>query len=165
MNQTTPDFDDAFHRCFPRAFVVAMKIVDDAATAEDVAADAMIRAYTRWRRVSAYDNVEAWVVRVASNLAIDALRRRQRRVTVVESARRDTVGDGVTARVAVAAALQQLPRRQREAVVLCHLEGFTPDEVGAVLHMSPNTVRTHVRRGIEALRTSLADKELPSWTT
>lgn len=165
MNHTTPDFDEAFHRCFPRAFVVAMKIVDDAAAAEDVAAEAMIRAYTRWRKLAAYENVDAWVVRVASNLAIDAVRRRQRRPQLVQSARRDSVGEAVADRVAVAAALRELPRRQREAVVLCHLEGFTPDEVAAVLHMSANTVRTHVRRGVEALRKSLADKELPSWTT
>lgn len=51
-------------------------------------------------------------------------------------------------------AVGSLPRRQREVVVLCYLEGFTRIEAAAEIGVSPETVKTHLDRA----RTSLADR-------
>lgn len=60
-------------------------------------------------------------------------------------------------------ALRSLPRRQREVVVLCEMEGFTQEAVARLLNLSRNSVKTHLGRGLDALRTQL--KEAPSWMT
>jgi len=156
------DFDDAFYRCLPKAFAAARRIVGDEQVAEEVASEAMVRMHASWPKLSKADYVDAWAIRVASNLAVDAVRKRK---PVLHAAPLDTadIGDRVTARVAVGAALQRLPRRQREAVALCHLAGCTEQEAATVLHVSVNTLRTHLRRGLAALHGQF--KEAPTWTS
>ena len=156
------DFDDAFYRCLPRAFAAARRIVGDEHVAEEVASEAMVRLYASWPKLADAPYVDAWVLRVTSNLAIDAVRRRRPLVLSAPADAAD-IGDRVTARVAVGAALQRLPRRQREAVALCHLAGCTEQEAATVLRVSVNTVRTHLRRGLAALQGQF--KEAPTWTT
>src|SRR5688572_19835224 len=109
-------FDDAFPRLYPFAYRAAHRIVGSVVEAEDIAADALARTLVRWHRVRRLDHPEAWVVRVATNLAIDVTRRRRVLPTVM-----DPVVDPAEAaalRVTLAVALGQLPRRQREVIAL-----------------------------------------------
>lgn len=142
------DFTAAFDDLFPRAFRLARRIVGDPAVAEDVAAEALARAYARWAKVSELPWRDGWVLRVASNLAIDHVRRR--RVAPVAAPVVDD--DAVTVRLALAACLRALPRRQRQAVALHYLAGLTDDEVGQALGISAGSVKTHIHRGMAALR-------------
>jgi RNA polymerase sigma-70 factor (sigma-E family) len=143
------DFERAFDELYPRAVRLAMRIVGDQPTAEDVAAEALARAYARWNTVAHLDYRDAWVLRVTGNAAIDAVRRRRREQAPPLD---DHFEDATALRVALASALAQLPQRQREAVVLRYLVGYSEAEVSAVLGISPNSVKTHVRRGLVALR-------------
>ena len=93
------------------------------------------------------------MLRVATNLALNAIRRRRLLFPGVEARRDD---DAATTRVALAGALQRLPGRQREVVVLRHLAGLSEPEVAVRLGVSVGTVKTHLRRGREALRGRLA---------
>mgnify|MGYP000860999728 CR=1 FL=1 len=91
-------FDEAFDPLFGRAFRVARRILGDDAAAEDVAAEAMARAYAHWGKIALQPWREGWVVRVSSNLALDAVRKRSRLSSgVVEASVEDddvvTVGD------------------------------------------------------------------------
>jgi RNA polymerase sigma factor (sigma-70 family) len=99
---------------------------------------------------------DAWVLRVATNLALNATRRRRLLFPGVEARCDD---DAATTRVALAGALQQLPARQREVVVLRHLAGLSEPEVAVRLGVSLGTVKTHLRRGHEALRGRLRRDE------
>ncbi len=68
-------------------------------------------------------------------------------------------GPGLRRRIATA--LDQLSRRQREAFILVHLEGFTVQECADFLGKPSGTVKSHLHRALVALRTELADlKEL-----
>jgi len=156
-----PGFDAAFMRCFPRALRVAQRIVGDAATAEDLAAEALARAYARWPDLATTDYVDAWVLRVTTHLALNSARRR----ALVWPGRRDSrpLDGAVSEAMSLQQALRSLPRRQREVVVLCEMEGFTQEEVGRLLHLSRSSVKTHLGRGLDALRAQLED--VPSWTT
>ena len=58
------------------AYRVGFRILGDREDARDVTQEALARAYARWSRVGPYD--EAWVTRVATNLALDAARARGR---------------------------------------------------------------------------------------
>lgn len=144
------DYDPVFRRLFPLAALLAYRIVGDRDQAEDVAAEACARALVRWERVGRLGHREAWVMRVASNLAFDALKRK------TPPPQRDTrapdVGDSVALQTAVAVALRTLPRRQREVIVLRYFVGLPDSEVAGALGITEGTVRTHARRGLGALR-------------
>src|SRR5438874_13150393 len=69
-------FEEAYRRLFPRAASLAYRLLGQRAAAEDVAAETLARAYAHWRTVSGLPHREAWVLRVATNLAIDIAKRR-----------------------------------------------------------------------------------------
>ena len=155
-------FTEAYPALFLPAMRLAYRITADRALAEDLAAEAMARAYARWSSVSTCDSPTAWVLRVTTNLAVDAGRRSQTSVQVlpqlVGQQRRTGVADVadlVASRVALAAALRALPRRQREAIALRYLADLSEDEVSRALDIAPSSVRTHVQRGLASLRQAL----------
>jgi RNA polymerase sigma factor (sigma-70 family) len=145
-------FEAAFDTLFPRAHRLAYRILGDDAAAEDVAAEALARTYARWGKVRDLPYRDGWVLRVATNLAIDATRRRK---PVVEpSGQRDT-DDEVAVRLALVAALRSLPKRQQQAIALRYLAGLSEAEVAVSLGVSAGTVKTHLHRGAAALRQRL----------
>lgn len=147
-------FEEAFDDLFVRAFRVARRILGDPATAEDVAAEAMARAYAHWRKIGDQPWREGWVVRVATNLALDIARSRNRMsdAEIDETARED---DDVAVRLALVEAMAQLPKRQREVVAMRHLAGMSEAETAAALRVSAGSVKTHLHRGLAALRSGL----------
>lgn len=142
----------AFRELFPMAYRVAWRILGDAAAAEDCAAESLARAFARWGQVQDLPHRDAWVLRVASNLAIDSVRRR---VPQIDPPRVTEIEDITATRLALAAALRALPQRQRDAVVLRYLQGYSEDEVAQALGIAGGTVKTHLRRGLVSLRTKL----------
>jgi RNA polymerase sigma-70 factor (sigma-E family) len=147
-----PAFDEAFPRLFADAYRVAYRLLGDRGEAEDVAQEACARAYSRWGTV--HDYAEPWCVRVAGNLALDALRARTRAVRRQE--RLQTVipheGPGSDERLDLYAALSKLPKRQREAVVLRYLGDQSEQQTAAILGLSAGSVKTHASRGLARLR-------------
>lgn len=159
------DFDKAFYECLPIAFGAAARVLRDPLAAEDAAAEALARMYAAWSRLSSVSYLHAWVVRVATNIALDTVRLR-RPVRAPWARGHDDESQAVTDSVALGNALRTLPKRQREAVVLCHLAGLTDREAAQAMHVSANTLRTHLTRGLSALRVEFRElKESPSWTT
>lgn len=151
MMRATTTFEEAFDGLFQRAFRVARRILGDAATAEDVAAEAMARAYAHWRKIGDQPWREGWVVRVSTNLALDVARSRNRMSDgeITELGRED---DDVAVRLALVEALALLPKRQREGVALRHLGGLSEAETATALKVSTGSVKTHMSRGLAALR-------------
>jgi RNA polymerase sigma-70 factor (ECF subfamily) len=150
-------FEEAFDGLFRRAFVVGRRILGSEAAAEDVAAEAMARAFVHWRKIGAQPWREGWVVRVATNLALD-IARKQARMTDAAQAEGMVEDDDVAVRLALVAAMARLPRRQREVVALRHLAGLSEAETAAALKVSAGSVKTHLHRGVAALRTRLDDE-------
>jgi RNA polymerase sigma factor (sigma-70 family) len=147
-------FEAAYPELFSRAATLAYRMLGDRTASEDVAAETLARTFAHWRRVSALPYRDGWVLRVATNLAIDAARRRPPAPT--DAAPLDAA-EAATMRLALVAALESLPRRQRQAVALRYLSGLREDEVASALGVSPSTASTHVRRGLDALRGYLGD--------
>jgi RNA polymerase sigma factor (sigma-70 family) len=151
-------FDDAFDTLFPQAARLAYRVLGHRAAAEDVAAEALARALANWSRVATLPYRDAWVLRVAVNLAVDAARRKK---PELQPATPLDAAEAATLRVALACALGSLPRRQREAIGLRYLTGMSDAEVARTLGISEGTVRTHVRRGLRTLRLRLGDDGMP----
>jgi RNA polymerase sigma factor (sigma-70 family) len=145
-------FDEAFDELFPRAVRLGTRLLGDRAAAEDVAAEALARAYARWSKVGGLPYRDGWVLKVATNLAIDRLRRRPPEVAPAQS---DNFADTVELRMALNAALLTLAPRQRQAVALRYLGGLSDREVAEALGISLGSVKTHIHRGLNGLRARL----------
>ena len=147
-------FEEAFDHLFARAQQVALRVLGNRAAAEDVAAEALTRAFADWRRVRDLEYRDAWVMRVAANLAIDVCRRKRPEQVVTPVASEEDV---IALRLTLAAALHQLPRRQRDAVSLHYLGGLSDAEVASALGIAVGTVKAHINRGMAGLRDALGD--------
>ena len=140
-------FSAAFEELFRRAGVVAYRILGDSASAEEMAAEALARAYEHWPRIAELSYRDGWVLRVASNLAID--RARRLRPTLASDETVD-LEDLIVLRLALVDALGHLPTRQREVIALRHLSGLSEVEVAETLGIAHGSVKTHLRRAREA---------------
>ena len=147
-------FREAFHDLWPAARRVARRLVGDEAAADDIAAEALARAFASWDRIEALPYRDAWVLRVTTNLALDSLRRRRLPLAAPTSAHPQ---DALALRVALVAALRKLPGRQREVIVLRYLADYSEHDVAGALGIAPGSVRTHMQRGLESLRRALGD--------
>jgi len=152
-------FEDAFPRLYADAYRVAFRLLGERSEAEDVAQEACARAYSRWSSV--HDYAEPWCVRVAGNLALDVLRartravRRQERLVTAQTTSSGALRSGEVGadeRLDLYAALAELPKRQREAVVLRYLGDQSEQDTAALLGLSVGSVKTHASRGLARLR-------------
>lgn len=155
-------------RLGPRALAVATRVLDNRAEAEDVAQEAMLRlwkAAPNWRPGEA--QVSTWLYRVVMNLCID-LKRRARGGTLdldevpepldPSASAADTLQNDAR-HDALQGALMQLPERQRQAVVLRHLEELTNPEIAGVMEISVEAVESLTARGKRALAKALANRQ------
>lgn len=148
-----PEFDEAFDRLFNLAFAVGQRILTDPHDAQDVAAETAARALTRWRTISELPHRDAWICRVATNLAIDEVRKRRPRAQLDS----DAISAPETLRgEALAELLSPLPRRQREVLALRYVVDLPDDEIGRALGISEGSVKKHAARGLAALRARLS---------
>ncbi|MGR3542090.1 MAG: sigma-70 family RNA polymerase sigma factor [Hasllibacter sp.] len=150
----------------PLAYRHAARLLGSAAEAEDVAQEAMVRL---WRIAPDWDagrtRASTWLYRVVANLCTDRLRRRGRTRPLeaagdppdpspgaerglIDAARRDALRD----------ALATLPERQREAVVLRHVEGLPNPEIAAIMDTGVSGVESLIARGKAALREALGPR-------
>ncbi len=155
MDEGRHDFEEVFDELFDRSRCLATRLLGDRTRGEDTAAEALARTWLHWSKVRNLDHQVAWVLRVTTNLCLDQLRRRRPVVMVAPS---PDPTDAVALRLALAAALHSLPRRQREVVVLRHLADLPETEVASVLGITPGTVGAHLHRGLASLRARLGDE-------
>jgi RNA polymerase sigma-70 factor (ECF subfamily) len=149
-----PGFEAFFSSMYVRAIAVARRITGDASVAEEIASETFVRAYVRWRTLSRDEKRSGWVVRVASNLAIDHVRRKPPPTRPVSMA--DAADDLIALRMALVAALRHLTRREREVITLRYLADMSQTEAAAALGLSEGSVKTYAHRGIAHLRPLLS---------
>ncbi|HXQ44313.1 MAG TPA: sigma-70 family RNA polymerase sigma factor [Acidimicrobiales bacterium] len=142
-------YDDFFRQVLPRAVAVARRVTGERASAEDAAVEALARAHLHWKRVGALPWRDAWVLRVATH---EALRHLPKPAALPALTTVDDEADAVALRQALVAALRRLPTRQREAVALRYLADLSERDVGLALGIGQGTVKTHLHRGLAALR-------------
>ncbi len=151
-------------RKLPRIVSLAVRMLGDAAEAEDVAQETFVRA---WKQAPAWKpggaRFDTWMHRVALNLCYDRLRRRREVVTDQPPEQRcegpapDRGLEAADTGRRVAQALQALPDRQREAIVLCHYQELGNIEAAGLMGVSVEAFEGLLGRGRRALRAALAD--------
>jgi RNA polymerase sigma factor (sigma-70 family) len=115
---------------------------------------ALAWAWEHWDRLDGIANRAGYLYRVAQTQARRAINR-GRPVMFPDEPRRTTEPGSSEVDGDLAEALRRLPDRQRVAVVLVHVFGWTPSEVGEITGVAPATIRSHLRRGLRQLRRSL----------
>ncbi|WP_299645885.1 sigma-70 family RNA polymerase sigma factor [uncultured Jannaschia sp.] len=151
----------------PRLMAFALRMTGgDRALSEDIVQESFLRL---WRKAGDWDvdgpaQLSTWLGRVAANLAVDARRRAARQAPL------DAAGDvadaapsalagliGAERRTALDAALARLPERQRQAVVLRHVEGYSNPDIAAMLGCGVEAVESLTARGKRRLAELLGD--------
>jgi RNA polymerase sigma-70 factor (ECF subfamily) len=130
----------------------------DLGEAQDCVQEAYARAWQRWAKVSEYDVPAAWVRQVACRLAVSRFRRLQVGRGLLP--RTTDVPELDPSRVAVVAALRQIPEAQRLAIVLHHVADLSVDEVARETGVPVGTVKARLSRGRAALALLLSDNEV-----
>jgi len=147
-----------------RVYGLVITIVRDPGTAEDVAQETFVRA---WRNADTYDprrgRVATWLLTIARNAAIDAMRARRPEPLDPEivAGRLQEVGGAVEEgappdeRERVRGALAALPEPQRRALFLAAFTGRTAREIGELENAPVGTIKTRIRTAMLKLRDSL----------
>ncbi len=160
--------DVAFVRRFQRrVYGLAFSLVGDAGVAEDIAQDALLRA---WRHSSVFDprrgSAANWVLTITRNLAIDALRLRRADPTdpadllVLSDPGKnpeDAAADGDAAD-RLRSVIATLPEDQRRALVLARFYGQTAQEISVSEQIPLGTAKTRIRAGMARLRTAMTEQ-------
>lgn len=147
----------------PRVYAHALRVLGNTAEAEDVAQEAMVRL---WRQAPNWEadraRASTWLYRVTANLCSDRLRKQPAQSLDAVAAPEDPAPGPATRMLqtarhdALQAALQTLPERQRQAVVLRHLEGLANPEIAEILGLGVAAVESLTARGKRALIATLA---------
>jgi RNA polymerase sigma-70 factor (sigma-E family) len=148
---------DEFVRARGAALVrLARLLAGDRHRGEDLAQEVLAQAFVRWKRIRALDAPEAYVRRMLVNAAITRGRRRASHELVVADTGDPTSGHDLEAEFAERDVLwthvRRLPPKQRAAVVLRYYEDLDDASIAALLNCSAVTVRTQVKRALDALR-------------
>ncbi|MFT4151750.1 MAG: RNA polymerase sigma factor [Paracoccaceae bacterium] len=157
-------------RLLPRVLGYAARLLADRAEAEDIAQEAMLRLWRiapDWRQGEA--QVSTWLYRVVTNLCTDRLRGRGRRGALALDDAPEVADDAPGAEAAMIeadrmaalqSALDMLPDRQRQAVVLRHIEGLSNPEIAAVMEIGVEAVESLTARGKRSLAAALSGQRV-----
>ena len=175
------DLDGTFellvHGHVDRCYAIALRMLGDPHEAEEVAQDALVRAYRALERDEPdrirFLQLRAWLATIVANLCRNRVRRRRIDARpldpVVEAGHEPAAGpgtdpDAIAARRfeqdRLAAALLALPERYRLPVVLRHVDDLSYSELVAVLGRPEGTIKAQVHRGLAMLRAALSAPEL-----
>ncbi len=155
-------------------FSFAVRIVRDGRVAEEIAQEAFMRS---WQQSGRFElnrgNYASWLLSITHNLAIDELRKSQRRPQkadmvdiadvlrseVDESVNIEEAAEATELRGMIRAAMDQLPVAQRRVIELAYFEGLSQREVAAFLNEPLGTIKTRLRLGMQKLRDLLHEQE------
>src|SRR5262249_26010258 len=154
------DFERLYRNTYRRILGTLITIVRDRAVAEDCAQETYERAFRNWKRWRPEASVEAWLHRIAINVAISD-RRRQRLREVGEVIRRLGRPDAgpdpsvMAEQSDLLKAMKKLPPRQAAALVLRHYHGYSNREIAAALGIPEQTVASRLAAARKQLQAVL----------
>ena len=162
--------DALLRGCRPLVYRWALVQTGEAADAEDVTQEVLIKLHRSLHRYAGRSRFTTWLYRVTRNEALGLARRLTGRLRLVRAVTLEAAGNPATpddplervhaARVAALAdaLLTGLPPRQREVFHLADLEGCSMAEIAERLGMSPVTARVHLLRARRTLRSQILDR-------
>ncbi|MFT4089497.1 MAG: RNA polymerase sigma factor [Asticcacaulis sp.] len=153
-------------RKLPRMLALARRLLGDAAEAEDVAQEALLRLWKQaahW--VPGRAKLDTWLHKVAVNLCYDRLRKRREMVDAADIELVDEQADParqldqLEVSAQVEAALNALPERQKLAIVLCYYQELSNIEAASLMDVSVDALESLLSRGRRQLRSLLSGQQ------
>jgi RNA polymerase sigma-70 factor (ECF subfamily) len=148
------EFEERLAECGPLAFRVAYGVLRHAADAEDVAQEALLKAYRNFGRLREPARFRGWLVRIVFRMALDrwrSVKRREKRETEWEQPEQRAAGPSVEELAAssefqarMEQAMDELPEKFRLVVLLAGIEGYTLEEVSGMLGIPMGTVKSRL---------------------
>jgi RNA polymerase sigma-70 factor (ECF subfamily) len=148
------EFEARLAECGPLAYRIAQGVLRNAADAEDVAQEALLRAYRKFARLQDVTRFRAWLVRITFRLALDrwrSLKRRERRETEWSSPEQrpappsaEQVAASNEFQARLDRALEELPEKFRIVLLLAAIQGYTLGEVAGMLRIPVGTVKSRL---------------------
>lgn len=155
------DFDRLYRATYQRIFATLTLILRNPAAAEDATQEAYLRAFQAWGHWKQDAPAEAWMYRIALNVAFTH-RRRERLHEVGELLRRlgrpRQADPTEMVQADLVRELRALPPKQAAAIVLRHLHGFSNREIAAALNVPERTVASRLAAAKVRLRSRLGDR-------
>jgi RNA polymerase sigma-70 factor, ECF subfamily len=175
MSQGDVDALNVLYDRYARAvFSFAVRIVRDGRIAEEVLQEAFMRS---WQQSGRFElnrgNFASWLLSITHNLAIDEVRKSQRRpqkadmvdITDVLRSEVDTTvnieeaAEATELRGVIRGAMSQIPDAQRQVIELAYFEGLSQREIAAFLNEPLGTIKTRMRLGMQKLKDVLSEQE------
>src|SRR5258708_1983368 len=151
---TRREFEERLAESGPLAYRVARGVLRNTADAEDVAQEALLRAYRQFDRLRDRNRFRAWLVRISFRLALDRLRsgkRREERDTLWSqpehqppAATAEDLAASNEFQAHLENALAELPEKLRLVLLLAAMEGHTIEEIASMLGISTGTVKSRI---------------------
>ncbi|MER7011552.1 SigE family RNA polymerase sigma factor [Saccharopolyspora sp. NPDC000359] len=162
MDELTSKLTDLYQEHYKQLLRIAVLLVDDRASAEDIVQDAYVRVFDSRTRLRDPDKALAFLRQAVLNRARSMLRRRlvakkYQPKLATQDCQPDDTGRGVD-RAVLAAALAKLPRRQREAVVLRYYADLSESRTAEVMGCSRGAVKSYCSRGVSRLSELLGER-------
>ncbi|OYD06836.1 sigma-70 family RNA polymerase sigma factor [Paludifilum halophilum] len=156
-----------------RVYSLAYQKLNHAQEAEDIVQETILRVYVHLKRYNCRHKFSTWVYRIASNLCIDRIRKKKAVFYLDSPVDTDTRDDWYQRlsisvetpeesllkrerRTELLRAVGQLPPNYRSVIFLRYMRHLPLSDIGRMLHLPVNTVKTRVHRGREALKHQLA---------
>lgn len=142
-----------------RFYTVARRMLGNALDAEDAVQHAFLRIFQKAHTYEARWQVSTWLYRVLTNVCVDAWRKRRREARALDGWDREATSPAEPARHAedgrLEPALARLPVEARTILILRYVDDLSYQEIARIRGITPNTVKSQLRRGKGLLRRRL----------
>jgi RNA polymerase sigma-70 factor (ECF subfamily) len=152
------DFDRLYEGTYPRLFGTLVTLLRDRAAAEDCVQEAYLRAFRAWARWRPDAPAEAWLHRIAINVAV-SYRRKERLRTAAAMLRRQPLDEREPQELGdpdLLAELRRLPPKQAAALVLRYVHGYSNREIAQSLGVPERTIASRLAAARGKLQERLA---------
>jgi RNA polymerase sigma factor (sigma-70 family) len=153
---SAPDFCRRVHPQLVRSLAL---YCGDAGIAEELAQEALLRAWDRWGSVGQMANPTGWVYRVGLNLATSRARRTaiERRASTLSTKEQSDCHESIDDAIVVRAAVASLPPRERAAIVLRYFADFSVDDTALAMRCKAGTVKSLTFQAVRRLHELLGE--------
>ena len=151
---TKEKFSDLILECEQTMYRVSMSMLRNESDSEDAVQTAILAAYEKLYTLRREEYFKTWLIRILINVCNKQLKFRSRHTELNdehEAKSTDTSSD-------VRYAIEKLPEKIRQAVVLYYIEGFSVGEVKQIMKIPEGTVKSRLAKGRELLREELKER-------
>lgn len=162
-------FEELFRRWDRRIYPFVLKMIRTPTLAEELTQEIFIKIWQHREKLNAVSNPEAYIFTIATRHTLDQIKRQLNESRMLEkfSALRSLSHNDTEETLLlrdrtalVQQAVDQLPPQQKAVYLLSRQEGLDYDAIGRQLNISPNTVRNHLVKALQSIRTYLHDQDL-----